>query len=336
MKNFRFSDYIYRIAYRLSNSNSKGKPEVDAVEKALGHSRQTHGDFLNPFSIRALTAGTASAGGSTVADLISGLAPQTFYEHSIFMSYGTVLTGLKSDVTLDAKNTPVVLTENAVGENEANTFSTEPAWSNIKLSPKHIRVSIEISRTLLEQSSRSVDDLILNDMRSALSSELDRQIIRGDSSDEEISEIVNTTDISSATWGVVSALTNASASEKIIAAEKSLGDAKVPTPYQWLLNAETRAKLRTLRTQGLAYPIFSDENKILGYDALITENLNDADLHLINPAFVVVGLWHADAEFDLIVDGYSKSNQGKVVLTMSIMADAALVKPKALHVISES
>ena len=110
----------------------------------------------------------------------------------------------------------------------------------------------------------------------------------------------------------------------------------MPVPYFWILNSETRAKLRSIRQQGLAYPIFSDENKILGYDTLITENLNDADLHLINPAFVVVGLWHDDAEFDLIVDGYSKSNQGKVVLTMSIMADAALVKPLALSVISES
>ena len=335
MKNFSLSDYIFRHAYRLSNSNSKGKPETDAVAKALGGSRQTHGDFLNPFSLRALTSGTASAGGSTVANLVAGDAFQNFYSHSIFMTFGTVLTGLKSDVTLDAKNTQAVLTENAVTENQANTFSTEPAFSNIKLSPKHIRVSIEISRTLLEQS-RSVDELILGEISLALTEELDRQILRGVSSDNEISGIVSTTGISSDTWGAVSALTNASASSKIIAAEKSLGDAKVSVPYFWILNSETRAKLRTLRTQGLAYPIFNDENKILGYDTLVTENLNDADLLLINPAFVVLGLWHDDQEFDLIVDGYSKSNQGKVVLTMSIMADAALVQPKALNVLSES
>ena len=332
MNNFSFTDYLFRNAYRLNNA--KGKAETDAVAKALNGSR-IPSDLLNPFSLRALTSGTASAGG-TKANLVAGEAFQNFYSGSFFPNFGNVITGLKSDITLDAKNTQAVLTNNAVTENQANTFSTEPAWSNVKLSPKHIRVSIEISRTLLEQSSRDVDELILGEISVALSEELDRQILRGVSSDEEISGILNTADISSATWGAVSALTNTSASEKIIAAEKSLGDAKVPVPYFWLLNAETRAKLRSIRQQGLAYPIYTDKNEILGRSAFVTENLNDADLYLLNPAFVVVGLWHDDLTFDLIVDGYSKSNQGKVVLTMSIMADAALVKPKALHVITEA
>ena len=224
----------------------------------------------------------------------------------------------------------------AVTENQANTFSTEPAWSNVKLTPHHIRVSIEISRTLLEQSSRDVDELILGEISLALSEELDRQILRGVSSDEEISGIVNTTGITSDAIGTLASLTARNAHGFIVGAEAALGTAKTPQPYFWLLNSATREKLRESKAPSANHPLFSDDKKIIGYDTFVTENLEDSDLHLISPKFVVVGLWHDDLTFDLIVDGYSKSNQGKIVLTMSIMADAALVTPKALNVLSES
>lgn len=121
MNNFSLSDYIFRHAYRLNNA--RGKAETDAVAKALGGSRISN-KLLNPFSLRALTSGTDSGGGYTKANLVAGDAFQNFYEHSIFMTFGTVLTGLKSDITLDAKNIQAVLTDGAVTENQANTFST--------------------------------------------------------------------------------------------------------------------------------------------------------------------------------------------------------------------
>ena len=90
---------------------------------------------------------------------------------------------------------------------------------NIKLSPKHIRVSIELSQTLIFQSSQSLGDLILNEIRAALAEELDRQIIHGDSSDDEISGIVNTSAISSDVIGTLTALTAKVAHGFVVGAE---------------------------------------------------------------------------------------------------------------------
>ena len=333
---FSLSDFLYRKAYPKLNTK-RGTAELQTKEK-LTQGEQEKGEFVSPFSLRALTVGTDSAGGNTKENVVAGEAFQNFYNPSIFMTHGTLLTGLKSDITIDAKNTPAVLTSKAVSETTtaANTFRPEPAFSGIKLSPKFVRVSIELSLTLLEQSSRDVDELILDDMRMALSEELDRQVMKGDSTKNEIKGIVNTTGISKATWGALSALTGSDAHSKLADSEGSLGTAKVPNPYYFLMNSNTRKRLRGVRNTGLNYPILTDSNQLLGYDALITENLSDSDCWAMNPSFCVVVLWHDEGVFDLIVDGYTKSNQGKVVLTMSIMADAALVKPKALSVISEN
>ena len=86
--------------------------------------------------MRDLTVGTDSAGGFNVADKVTAPAFQNFYSESFFMKYATVLSGLRSNVTINSKSSPVTLTESGVEETTtaANTFSQEPSFQNIKLS----------------------------------------------------------------------------------------------------------------------------------------------------------------------------------------------------------
>ena len=333
---FSLTDFLYRKAYGKL-SNDRGKAEVEAMDEAIG--KRAPYDFDNSFSMRALTAqGPDSEGGFTVDDnVVDDSIFDNFYQDSYFLSNSTILDNLKSNISVTSKSTPISISTGGVSETTtaANT-PTDPAFSKVTLKPKHIRVSIEVSATLLEQTSHGIDRLILADLQGALSEELDRQIFKGVSTDNEINSIAKTTGISSDSWGAISSLANSAATSKTIASEKSLADAKVTTPYNWLLNSETRAKLRTLRVQGLAFPLFNVDNKMLGYDAFITENLDDADCWILNPQYVVVGIWGPRDMIDLIVDGHTKFNSGIVTLTASLMADASLLKPKALSVITES
>ena len=337
MSKFSFTDFLYRKAFNKSSSG-RGIAEVKAMNEVIG--KRAPWDYDNSFSMRALTAqGPNSEGGFTVEDKIEDdRIFDNFYQQSYWLSNATILDNLSSNISIPSKSTASVLTSGGVAETTtaANPLSTQPVYSSVKFTPHHIRVSIEVSATLLEQTSHGIDRLILNDLQNALSEELDRQIFKGVSTDNEINSIAKTTGISSDTWGAISSLANSAATSKTIASEKSLADAKVTTPYNWLLNSETRAKLRTLRVQGLAFPLFNVDNKMLGYDAFITESLDDADCWLINPQYVVVGIWHPRDLIDLIVDGHTKFNSGIVTLTASLIADSALLKPKALSVISES
>ena len=338
MNNFSFTDFLYRKAYGKL-SNDRGKAEVEVMENAIG--KRSPFQFDNGFSLRALTAqGADSEGGYTVDDnVVDNSIFDNFYQASYFLSNATILDDLKSNISVTSKSTPISfsggVTETATA---ANALTTEPAFSKILLKPKHIRVSLDVSVTLLEQTSVGIDRLILNDLKGALSEELDRQIFKGDSTSNsnEISGIIYTTGIATATWGTLSGLTGPISHGALVDAEGDLGTAKVPQPYHYIVNSNTRKRLRDLKKTGFNFPIFSDSSKILGYDTFISENLDDADCFVLNPQYVVIGMWHPLDLFDLIVDGHTKFNSGIVTLTASLMADSALLKPKALSVISES
>ena len=335
MNNFSFTDFLYRKAYGKL-TNDRGKAEVEAMEKVVGE--RAPWDYDNSFSMRALTAqGPDSEGAFTVEDkIVDNKIFDNFYQTSYWLSNATILDNLSSNITIPSKSTAAVLTSGGVAETTTatNPLSTEQAYSAAKFTPHHIRVSIEVSATLLEQTSHGVDRLILSDLQNALSEELDRQIFKGDGSDEEISAISGTTGISSSTWAALTSLSGASATEKLIASEKNMGDSKVPIPYSFIINSETRAKLRSIRQQGLSYPILDAQNFILGYPTVTNEGLSDGDCWLTNPTYTVISMWSPKDMIDLIVDGHTKFNSGIVTLTASIMADCKLIHPSALYVLS--
>ena len=339
MENFSFTDYLYRKAFGQTSNNSRGEKEVDAMNEAIG--KRAPYEFDNSFSMRALTAqGPNSEGGFTVADKVDeNLDFGNLYQQSYWLQYSTVLDNLSGNISIPSKSTASVLTSGGVAEttSAANVYSTEPAFSSAKLTPKHIRVTIEVSQQLLDQTkSRGLDLLLLNDIKASLSEELDRQVFRGDKTSDEIDGLVNSTGISASTWGNLALINGTTAASKLITSEKLLGDSKVPQPYHYIINSETRARLRALRQTGLSYPIYTEKNEILGYPTYINESLADGDCWLINSRQVVLGIYHGSDMIDLIVDGRTKFNSGLVILTASIMADAKLIHPSALSVLSSS
>ena len=50
------------------------------------------------------------------------------------------------------------------------------------------------------------------------------------------------------------------------------------------------------------YPICTDDGKVIGRDVVVTEQLPDASVFSINPAFLVVGLFHPISDFNLQTD----------------------------------
>ena len=335
-KRFSIGDYIFCKAYNPTVSD-RGRKDVAFMESLT--SNHKFSEFFSPFSMRALTSGSATAGGNSVG---SNATEDTYfgglYSDSYFLSNATILDNLTSDIKINTESVGT-LTKTAVTETTtaagANVFSTEPAFSApVTLTPHFIRVSIKLSSTLIETSSVGIDTLIINSIRRALAEEVDRQIIRGVSSKNEITGLNQATGINTDTWGTLTALTGAIAHTKITTAEQLLGTSKVPEPYEMLINSKTRNKLRAIRQTGYSYPILTDDNRCVGRDVFVTENLEDSSLYLLNPEFIVAALWHDRADFDLIVDSFSEGNKGNIILTMSVMADAAIAKPKALSVIT--
>ena len=218
---FSISDYIYAKANPRQNG-TRGQKEFEMLRE---HTSDDWTDLFDPFSVRALTSGTPSEGGNTVEKSASvSPAFQNFYAPSYFLNRDrcVILDNLTSNVKIDAKNVGAVLTSKAVTETttSANVYSTQPSWSDISLKPHFIRVSINISRQLLDQSSKSFDDLILSDIANSLSAEFDRQALIG-SGTEEVTGISSASGIGSAVWGSIGSLTGPNAHAALLLAERS-------------------------------------------------------------------------------------------------------------------
>ena len=174
-KQFNMVDFIFRKAFQ-SKTSDRGKYEMDLMAKYTADSMT---DLTHPFSMRALNVGTSTAGGHTVASL-AGKAPAFggLYDDSFFLSNSTVIDNLTSDIKITSKSAGT-LTSTSVAETASNSFTSDPTFSDLTITPHFLRVSIELSFSLIEQSSLSLSDLILSDLKMALSQELDRQVLRG-------------------------------------------------------------------------------------------------------------------------------------------------------------
>ena len=201
------------------------------------------------------------------------------------------------------------------------------------MKPHFIRATLNISRQLLDQSSKSFDDLILSDISSALSAEFDRQALIG-SGTEEVTGIASASGIGSATWGVLASLTGQNAHAALLLAEKTISENSVPEPYQFCLIVLHVKSCEQSKKLVLIIPIHTDSNEIIGRRTFLTENLGASDVFMLNPKFCVIGLWHSLDDFSMIVDGFT--NHSVITLTLSVLGDIAIAKPSALYVISES
>ena len=113
---FSISDYIFAKANPHLSSEKRGQKEFEMLHD---HTAEDWTDLLDPFSVRALTAGTDSAGGNTIEDSASvSPAFQNFYAPSYFLNRDrcVILDNLTSNVKIDAKNGGAVLTSKAVTE----------------------------------------------------------------------------------------------------------------------------------------------------------------------------------------------------------------------------
>ncbi|MDE0185602.1 MAG: phage major capsid protein [Candidatus Poribacteria bacterium] len=305
------------------------KAKIDKVEYKSNAVNDSADLLYDSISLRALTAGTEP---ELIDKNVDGSEFNNFYSQSVLLRFATVISGLKTSLVLTKKTQSGTLVANAVGENAANIFSPEQTGGSVTLNPKFIRVSIDVSKTLIMQSSRTLDQLLITELRDALTEELERQLFKGTSSNE-ITGIFSTANVSKISWAGFATLTGDGAFDKLTAAEKTLGEAKVPPPFIWTYNSASREHLRKLgkHSEPLLKMDAIGGARMLGYRGYSTEQMTDDQVYLLNPSYLIIGIWNEsrDERLEVFVDPYTKSNQGLVSITGAIYANAALIKPES-------
>ena len=343
-----------RVAQYLADPNPR-TAEAAAFELEVGraaqakHSRSASG-VLIPWEVlgsnRAAATpgqvvGTFGDGGALVGtDRLDAQFIDLIRNRSAFLNTGlTMLSGLEGNVEIPKK-----LTSSQyyfVGENQDVTNS-KLTFGLVNMIPRTIGVRVPISRRMMIQASPDIENLVRLDMAESLALGMDYTIGYGTGSNGQPLGIINNTGLGSVTFA-------GGASKKFPASVGGDGSTDLKcgdwgeyvdletaiavnnldvSSMRYVMNSVMRGALKqTLRASaaGSDY-IMTDAGEVNGYSTVISNQMQTNDVLFGNFADCVVGMWSG---LDVVVDPYTQSASGQVILTVHQDFDVALRRPQS-------
>jgi HK97 family phage major capsid protein len=348
-----------RVAQYLADPNPR-TAEAAAFELEVGraaqakHSRSASG-VLIPWEVlganRAAATpsqvvGTFGDGGALVGtDRLDAAFIDLIRNRSAFLNTGlTMLSGLEGNVEIPKKLTASQYY--FVGENQDVTNS-KLTFGLVNMIPRTIGVRVPISRRMMIQASPDIENLVRLDMAESVALGLDYTIGYGTGSNGQPLGIINNTGLGSVTFETGGTTTNKVFPPSVGGASPSGTTAKTGLwgdyvdletaiavnnldagSMRYVMNSVMRGGLKqTLRASaaGSDY-IMTDAGEVNGYPVVISNQMQLNDVLFGNFADCVVGMWSG---LDVVVDPYTQSASGQVILTVHQDFDVALRRPQS-------
>jgi HK97 family phage major capsid protein len=341
-----------RVAAYLADPNPRTAEaagfELEVARAAQAkHSRSANG-VLIPWEVLGANraaetpgqvVGTFGDGGALVGtDRLDAQFIDLIRNRSAFLNSGlTMLSGLEGNVEIPKK-----LTSSQyyfVGEN-ADVTNSKLTFGLVNMIPRTIGVRVPISRRMMIQSSPDVENLVRLDMAESVALGMDYTIGYGTGSNGQPLGIINTTGIGSVTFaggtakdfpaslGGGSALNCGDWGDYVDLETELAIDNLDAGAMGYYGNSVVRGALKqTLRASsaGSDY-IMNDDGTVNGYQFTVSNQMQQNDVLFGNPADCVVGMWSG---LDVVVDPYTQSASGQVILTVHQDFDVAVRRPQS-------
>ncbi len=279
---------------------------------------------------RALTVGTATAGGNLVAtDLLAGSFIDVLRNRlSVMQAGATMLGNLVGNVAVP-RQTGAASTS-WVTEGNAPGAATQQAFDQVPLTPKTIACYVDATRRLLLQSSIDIEAFIRNDIAAQMALGIDAAALNGPGTGGAPRGILQTSGIGSVAIG-----TNGGAMtwDHWVDLETAVATANADVgTMTYITNATQRGKakktVQLANTVGM--PIW-DKNEVNGYRAIASNQVpgnltkgsgtNLSAALFGNFADLLIGMWGG---LDMIVDPYTSSTTGTTRFVALQDVDVAL------------
>ena len=336
-----------RVAQYLADTNPRTAEaagfELEVARAAQAkHSRSANG-VLIPWEVLGSSraaetpgqvVGTFGDGGALVGtDRLDAQFIDLIRNRSAFLNSGlTMLSGLEGNVEIPKK-----LSSSQyyfVGEN-AEVANSKLTFGLVNMIPRTIGVRVPISRRMMIQSSPDVENLVRIDMAESVALGMDYTIGYGTGSNGQPQGIINTTGIGSVTFaggtakdfpaslGGGSALNCGDWGDYVDLETELAIDNLDAGSMRYIGNSVVRGALKqTLRASsaGSDY-IMTDAGTVNGYQFTVSNQMQQNDVLFGNFADCVVGMWSG---LDVVVDPYTQSASGQVILTVHQDFDVAV------------
>lgn len=343
-----------RVAQYLADPNPRTADAASfelevAREAQKKHSRSANG-VLIPWEVlganRAAetpgqTVGTFGDGGALVGtNRLDAQFIDLIRNRSAFLNSGlTMLSGLEGNVEIPKKLGSS--TYYFVGEN-ADVTNSKLAFGLVNMIPRTIGVRVPISRRMMIQSSPDVENLVRLDMAESVALGMDYTIGYGTGNAGQPLGIRNTSGIGAVTLtngkskafpttlgGDGSTTISCGEWDNYVDLETELAiDNLDAGSMRYVMNSVVRGALKqTLRASaaGSDY-VMTDAGQVNGYEVTVSNQMQTNDVLFGNFADCVVGMWSG---LDVVIDPYTQSASGQVILTVHQDFDVAVRRPQS-------
>lgn len=336
---------ISRAVRGIINGRLDGLESEINAEMAMQLGRSAEGFWVPWESLqRNAVAGTGTLGGYAVStpNLGSEFIKLRRNTPRIF-ELGARRIPLPSPVTIPRQSAAGTVNW-AASETAASTL-TGITFEQVTLTPKCMSVWQQYSKQLLVTSNPAIDSLINEDIVATLALELDRAALHG-SGGAQPTGIASTAGITTVAFGAsggsfttANALGVFSSLEAAAAADNADDQA-----FAFLVNAKTRAKLKTISKTGTdSEMVWEKGNTILNYRTAVSNqiatNLTKGTATTLCSAIfagawdqLLVGVFNNGA-VDLVIDPYSLSSNAVVRVIAHQWVDTAVRRPSEFAVV---
>jgi HK97 family phage major capsid protein/HK97 family phage prohead protease len=277
---------------------------------------------------RGLSAGVQNLGGYLIGtDLLTGSLIEFLRVRTVVANMGiTNLDGLVNNVAI-----PRVTGTGSVfwlAEGATVTASTQ-AFGQLTLVPHRLGADTFYTKQLLNQASISVEAFVRNDLVAAQAVELDRVYLNGSGIAGEPIGIFNTVGVGTVTYSATVTLA------KLLTQESDVATANADIGAQaWLFSPAARAKLKAaVAFQNTASPLWDNNNMVIGYPAMMSNNLPSNKSILGVWSDFIAARW---AGLDVVVDPYSLKKSEQIEVTMHQWVDCGIRHPVAFEISTDS
>jgi len=235
---------------------------------------------------------------------------------SVMQAGATMLSGLKGDVKIPKKT--AASTAGWISSEGGAASESEPTFGQVTLAPKTLGSFTDITRLMLMQSSLDLENLVRNDLATAIALAIDNGALQGAGTGGAPTGIKNTSGINAPTAFAAANPTFA----EVVAMETAIAeDNALLGNLAYILPAGMAGALKTTAKDAGSGQFVLAGGEMNGYRAIVSNQATAGDLYFGNFADLLIGMYGG---LDITVDPYTASTSGTVRIVALQTCDVAV------------
>lgn len=314
-RNFSLLNAIRAIAENRSLDPIAQAVVLEGQNEMRSRSLSLVGQIQLPSNYEERAITVQSEGQDVVATNLMDVMGSLKAKNVLVKAGARVLENLRGDVQF-----PLSSSANCSWEGETTeTPTSDLTFTHVKLSPKRLSCVVDVSKQFLLQDSASAEQVIREEILSAINSKLEKTVLD--------SEQGTNTKPEGIFYNNGAPLTEVSKFADITNLEAEVENANVDGRVVYLLSAKAKAGFRNMSKsdKNLVY----ENGTIDGTESMSTSNIKDKNFAYGDFSNVVIANW---GNLDLTVDPMTKASSGLVRLVVNFYCDVKTLRPEAIKV----